>query len=409
MSRVCLVAFLLSVSSAAIAEEPFMEQQVLFRAGEDGYGGYRIPCVLVTSKPGTVLVFAEARQALDGFGVPFPDHAVTEIVMRRSTDHGRTWSRQRVIVESGGATTGNPCAAFERGTCTVVLVFCRGTKPAEKGAINKFVHVIKSSDHGLTWSKPVEITNAAKGKDWKYVFTGPGSGIQLRSGRLLIPCTGEHGPQFSYMLYSDDHGATWKRTGPLRGEDTLDPSTKWHKLGKKPLYYSPDNVTDEPGVVELADGRVYFNARSRLEVGHRGYAYSSDGGLTWSKIRFHPQLPESVVDGGIGRLADENVLLVSRPTFRYKNGMPYGGMWSHRRNLTISISSDDGRTWPASRMIHEGPAAYSDLTTLPGGEILCLFEGGKKFRYETLTLARFNLAWIKGGEAPDTDATDSAP
>ena len=77
--------------------------------------------------------------------------------------------------------------------------------------------------------------------------------------------------------------------------------------------------------------------------------------------------------------------------------MPYGGVWSHRRNLTLSVSSDNGKTWPVSRLIHKGPAAYSDLAVLKNGDILCLFECGKEFRYETLTLARFNLAWITSG------------
>ena len=64
-------------------------------------------------------------------------------------------------------------------------------------------------------------------------------------------------------------------------------------------------------------------------------------------------------------------------------------------NLTISASFDDGRTWPLARLIHKGPAAYSDLAVLPNGEVLCFYEGGKKFRYESMLLARFNLAWLK--------------
>ena len=392
MIRMLILAILTtSVSTAAAAEKgtPLMEQQVLFKSGEDGYGGYRIPSLLVTSTPGTVLVFAEARQALDGHGIPFPDCAETEIVMRRSVDGGRTWSKGRVVVESESVTTGNPCAVLDRDTGTIFLVFCRG---AAGKVINKTAHVIKSTDDGLTWSKPVDITSSAKGDKWKHVFTGPGHGIQLKSGRLLIPCSGEWGPQFSYMLYSDDHGATWQRSAPLVGEDTLDASK---------------DVSDECGVVELADGRVYFNARGREKIGYRAYAYSSDGGITWSKVKFHPELPESVVDGGLARLPDENLLLVSRPTFQYKKGMPYGGMWSHRRDLTISVSSDDGKTWPISRLIHKGPAAYSDLAVLPDGEILCFYEGGKEFRYETLTLARFNLAWIRKSDAGPNDLSPS--
>ena len=101
------------------------------------------------------------------------------------------------------------------------------------------------------------------------------------------------------------------------------------------------------------------------------------------------------MDGGLARLPRENVLLMSRPTYQFKNGMTYGGIWSHRRNLTISVSLDEGQTWPLSRLIHKGPAAYSDLAVLSNGEMLCFYEGGKEFRYESMRLARFNLAWIQ--------------
>jgi len=71
---------------AADEDRPFLERQVLFKSGEVHYGSYRIPSVVETANPGTVLVFTEARQALDGFGVPFPDRAATKILMRRSVD-----------------------------------------------------------------------------------------------------------------------------------------------------------------------------------------------------------------------------------------------------------------------------------------------------------------------------------
>jgi sialidase-1 len=394
LSLALLVAVLgtTTLDTTALADDPVFEQQVLFRSGDGGYGGFRIPCVLATNTPNTVLVFCEARQAKAGFGIPFPDQAETEIVMRRSDDGGRKWSDYEVVIESAGVTTGNPCTLLDRETGAVFLAFCRG---AADGVINKSAHVVKSTDDGRTWSEPIEITNAAKADDWTYVFTGPGHGIQLQSGRLVIPCSAQYGPQFSYVIYSDDHGVSWQRGERVVGEGTLDDSVKWKELGDSMPDYAPNNVSDEPGIVELSDGRVYMNARSRLQMGHRAYAYSNDGGVTWSKMKFHPDLPESVVDGSLARLPVPNVLLVSRPTFEYEKGMQYGGMWSHRRDLTVSISSDNGKTWPISKLIHQGPAAYSDLTVLPSGDVLCLYECGQEFRYETLTLARFNLEWVQ--------------
>ncbi len=355
------------------------QEQVLFTAGEGGYTLFRIPSLLVTSTPGVVLAFAEGR--ITGTG----DNSVTEIVMRRSVDGGRTWSEKQVVVESQAVTTGNPCAVFDRDTGTCFLVFCRGNSEDIR---NETAWVTTSTDDGLTWSEPVDITSSVKDDNWHKLYTGPGHGIQLSTGRLLIPCVGEYGAQFSYMVYSDDHGVTWQRGEKLVGEATLDPLTPWKNIWGG---YSPDDVSDECDVVELADGRLYLNARSRLNIGYRAYAYSSDGGITWSEAKFHPDLPESVVDGGVARLLVENLLLVSCPTFQYEEGMPYGTWWSHRQDMTISVSSDDGNTWPVSTLIHEGPSAYSDLAVLPDGNILCFYEGGQEWRYETMILARFGL------------------
>ncbi len=161
MTRHCLVAFLLSASSAAIADEPFMQHQVLVRAGQDGYGGYRIPCVLTTSKPGTVLVFAEARQALDGFGVPFPDHAVTEIVMRRSTDHGRTWSKQRVVAESGDVTTGSRHTSLSRKHVTPWLA------STTQSPVSPFFYSLAALAFRPNQIRPLKLSGQNRSHSWE--------------------------------------------------------------------------------------------------------------------------------------------------------------------------------------------------------------------------------------------------
>ena len=97
----------------------------------------------------------------------------------------------------------------------------------------------------------------------------------------------------------------------------------------------------------------------------RAFAYSTNGGQSWSAVRYHPDLPEASADGGLAYLADQNAILVSHAAS------------PGRRDLTISVSYDDGKTWPLSRLIHKGPAAYSELAVTPTGEILCLYEGGK--------------------------------
>src|SRR5690606_34597322 len=66
-----------------------------------------------------------------------------------------------------------------------------------------------------------------------------------------------------------------------------------------------------------------------------------------------------------------------------------------RENITIKLSYDEGKTWPISRSLYEGPSAYSCLTVLPNGHMGCLYERGKENAYETITLARFPIAWVQ--------------
>jgi sialidase-1 len=68
-----------------------------------------------------------------------------------------------------------------------------------------------------------------------------------------------------------------------------------------------------------------------------------------------------------------------------------------REKMTVRASIDEGRTWPAARLLHAGPAAYSCLAVLPDGSIGCLYERGDRQAYEKITLARFDLSWLTAG------------
>jgi sialidase-1 len=73
-----------------------------------------------------------------------------------------------------------------------------------------------------------------------------------------------------------------------------------------------------------------------------------------------------------------------------------------RDNLTLRVSYDECQTWPLSRRLYPGPAAYSDLAAAPDGTAICFYEAGVSSPYETLRLAQFNLEWLTlGGEEPD--------
>jgi sialidase-1 len=342
-------------SSRAEEPQPLFEEQTLFKAGENGYHTYRIPALLIT-KRGTVLAFCEARKHSSS------DLGDIDLAVRRSTDGGKTWGKMEIIVDDGAHTAGNPCPVLDRRTGTVWLPYCRD---------NRQVFVMKSDDDGNTWSKAAEITRDARPPDCHWVGTGPGHGIQLRSGRLLVPCwagveaDATHGKtQLSFTIYSDNGGQSWHLGTPLDRD-----------------------ASDECEAVELADGALYLTLRSRHGKNQRGYAFSKDGGKTWSAVRHDAHLPEPSCQGSVIRLTPgkeggENHVLLAAPANT-----------SARTRLTVYLSADGCRTWPHSKVVHAGPSAYSDLAVAAGREVLLLYEADN---YTRITLARFDLAWLTG-------------
>src|SRR5262249_30310020 len=160
----------------------------LFISGKEGYHTFRIPALLVTPG-GTILAFCEGRKKGRG------DSGDIDVVLKRSTDGGKTWKALQVIADDGGNTVGNPCPVVERSTGTIWLLLTHNLGKDNERTIRdgsskgtRRVWVMKSTDEGATWSKPADITNAVKKKTWTWYATGPGVGIQLTSGRLVIPC-----------------------------------------------------------------------------------------------------------------------------------------------------------------------------------------------------------------------------
>ncbi len=346
-----LAALPVNAADPATRAPAMMERQVLFAAGQDGYHTYRIPALLVTTR-GTVLAFCEARKNNSS------DHGDVDLALRRSLDGGKTWDPLRIIADDAGHTIGNPCAVVDRDSGGIWLTYCRD---------NKEVLVTKSTDDGLHWSEPVNITEQAKRPEWPWVGTGPGHGIQLANGRLLIPCwadaTANLGEaQLSYVFFSDDHGLTWKTGGSLDRD-----------------------ASDECEVVERSDGSLYMNMRSRQGRRQRAYATSADGGETWSKVDYDANLPElscqgSVIRYGDTRWHDRSRIVLAAPASQ-----------ADRSQMTARISYDEGLTWPAMRVVDAGAAAYSDLVVTLERVILLCYESNN---YQQLTLARFNVEWL---------------
>lgn len=214
---------LLLFGLAVVAAEP--ERVDLFTSGEGGYGRYRIPALTVTDER-TVLAVCEGRRKAGGLTGDI------DIVLRRSLDGGATWLPMQVVADHGTDTLGNPCLVQDRTTKTLWLLFTKSPGAFTEEQIvagepptSTTVWVTTSTDDGATWSAAREITATTKRDDWRWYGTGPGHGLQLASGRLLIPCYHSvAGTKVyrSHSVFSDDHGATW-RLGGVAGDHTTEP------------------------------------------------------------------------------------------------------------------------------------------------------------------------------------------
>lgn len=354
----CMAIGPLAVSGAA---EP--EPVVVYREGEGDYASYRIPA-LVATPAGTLLAFCEGR--VGGRG----DAGNIDLLMRRSTDGGGTWGPVHVVVDDGGRTCGNPVPVVDRTTGRIVLVLTKNEGDANEGRIlrgeapPRTVWVTHSDDDGQSWAPPREISDAVRQPDFRWYATGPGHGIQLDSGRIVVSANHskgpDHGEWFSHVIYSDDGGAAWHLggiTGPRCNEST---------------------------VAELSDGRLYLNMRSYHGINRRHVAYSRDGGETWSPPEPDDALIEPVCQASVLRLSGApDRLLFSNPAS------------TSRERLTVRMSADGGTSWPWARVLHEGPAAYSDLAQLDTETAACLYEAGDESPYETIRFARFPLASLQ--------------
>lgn len=408
-----LATLTLSLLSAggSFAAEPFLEKVDLFEANTEGYKLYRIPGIVVT-KQGTVLAYCEARKSDAG------DWGPIDVLLCRSTDGGKTWQPRQQLVHIEGDLPINPVAAAKNldkpgdNTVNNPVAFV----DHETGAIHFLYcleymtcYYMRSDDDGVTWTDAVEITQTFEqfrpDYDWKVIATGPGHGIQLthgpHKGRLVVPVwlslgTGGHAhrPSVTSTIFSDDHGQTWQR-GAIAIPDT-------------PEFVYPNETV----IVQLSDGRVMLNARSESKAQRRLITISPDGVTNWSTPRFDDALLEPICMAGIVRVREAaanqpGLIAFSNPhNLARRDRKEEPGKSRDRVNVSIKLSDDDGDTWSASRTLEPGFSGYSDLAALPDGTILCFYERGStdgvnNYRTGLLTVARFNEAWVRGGN--DTD------
>ncbi|MFG2864781.1 exo-alpha-sialidase [Streptomyces sioyaensis] len=335
---------------------------------------YRIPA-LTTLADGTLVAAFDRR---NDSAADLPGNV--DVMVRRSTDRGRTWSAPQAAVDyDGGVGAGDPSLLADRETGRVFLFHAYapkgvGFRTAGAGNAHDSTTVLHtdygySDDGGRSW-RIRRITHDLKDPSWHGIFASSGSGIQLAGGRLLqqYAFRKADGSMWAASAYSDDHGANWRLGTPVG-----------------PLM-------DENKTVELADGRILLNSRTR-GAGKRLVAYSRDGGLSYST----PVADDELIDPG-----NNAAILRYDPAAPPRRARAHRLLFSNtastdaRRNLTVRMSCDDGASWPLARVVTPGPAAYSTLTRLRDGTFGLLYESGP---YRKIIFARFDDAWL-GGPCP---------
>lgn len=346
----------------------------VFVSKTDGFANYRIPSI-IRAKNSDLLAIAEARAG-------YSDQAANKLVLKRSSDGGSTWGPLQIVADDGDNSLNNPTAVVLRESGRILLMYQRypqgvGEFKVIEGLTGDKIcrsFLIRSDDHGSTWSKPQDVTASVKRPTVvTSMASGPGIGIELargpHAGRILIPFNqGPKGEWKVYAAYSDDGGATWKygQTAPAK----------------------PTDKGNEVQMVELGDGSVMLNARKHGgTVRCRTTAISHDGGESWSELADDSALVDPRCQGSIirhpgkGDLAND-VLIFSNAASAAK-----------RTDGTVRLSRDDGKTWIASRKLIDGDFAYSCLVSLDAQSVGCLFEHDK---YRKISFCRFTIDWLRG-------------
>ncbi len=370
-----------SAASGAVDQSSIQDgvtRTVLRKQGDDNVHTYRIPGLATTPK-GTLIAVFDVRHHGAG-DLP----ADIDVGMMRSIDSGRTWSRMRIILDfdalepgARGNGVGDPAVVVDRttGHILVAALWSKGDRawagsgpgrtPDETGQLV----LTRSTDDGLTWSKPTNITQRIVGRDpsWRLLFQGPGSGVQLRDGTLVFAAQFRNasGVPHACLIFSADGGNTWRISPPA---------------------IPADPPTSEAQVAELADGSLLLTMRDESRSGKRA----------WAKLEWKGNLVSGKWTDPWFTVPDPTVMasLIRHPRGPLVLSNPNSDR--ERKALTIRTSDDGGRTWSDGRLLDARPSAYSSLAVLRDGSIGILYECGDNGSYETLTFARFALDWALG-------------
>ncbi|TDD53905.1 exo-alpha-sialidase [Saccharopolyspora elongata] len=376
---------LLGAAQTTATSEPLaIAGQTIFMKGEGGYNCFRIPALVRTQDRSTLLAFAEGRHN------NCDDTGDIDVVLKRSTDDGKTWRPLELITDGAGDTRGNPVPIVDRATGRISLLTTHNPGPQCNGNGCTRTPFLQHSTNpqGTQWTKPVAQPQLTKPEWNTWYATGPGHGLQMTRGEHVnrmvagINFEGEGGVKGAGIVYSDDGGTNW-RLGAL--DDRTGKAIKPQELS----------------LLETVDAEIYAAARNQdnsgttIAEGNRAHAVSADGGATFrAPFEVVPQLKGPVVQGSVVRLRattagdPHNLILFSGPY----NTNP--DMDHRRHTMRIRTSSDEGATWQEVGTVVDATwSAYSDLINLGGGWAGLLYEAGSPSSgdaNQTIRYARFS-------------------
>ncbi len=345
-----------TIPSNQMPSEPLelANSQALFVSGTQDTHTFRIPAI-ATATNGDLIAACDARRT--GSGDLLPQRTI-DIVFRRSTDNGETWSPIEVMDQSDDGGCSDPSLLVDEITGDVFCFY--NFMVSDKSSKEFRFYVQSSSDHGKTWGKPFDFTDQVAGPELKdaFKFVTSGRGIQTRQGALVhnYVRVGK-----GVTLYaSHDHGKNWQTIGEV-------------------------TPGDESKVVELSSGSLMVN--SRISPGKRCVHRSTDGGKSWESDA-EWSLPDPQCNASI-------IQYTATQDGYSKNRLLFCNAASNegRQNLAVRISYDDGLTWSAGKVIEKGPAAYSEITILKDGSFGVLYEPG----YSEVRFVRFTLDALTDG------------
>lgn len=345
--------------------------KLLFSSGDGGSEHYRIPAI-VTAKDGTLITATDKRWTSYH---DLPNHI--DVVIRRSTDQGITWSDALTIAGTGINTGfGDPALVYNRKNSEVICLMA-----ANKGFFYSTpenpirIYQSRSADNGITWTVPVDITSQIYGagcsnpltQTWQGAFVTSGSAAQMHNGRLLAALSVREATGRSisnYVMYSDDNAKTWK-VSPYRAATN----------------------GSEAKMVELENGKVLMSIRNS---GTRMFNLSKDRGISWGIPYAQTSITDPSCNGDMIRYTS---LVAGYKKNRMLHSIPFSNT---RKNISVLMSYDEGQTWPVRKTIYPGISAYSSLSILNDGTIGMYYEVGEYEIYQ-MYFARFSLEWLTDG------------